>query len=89
MKKSNTKFNQRVLSFTGRHNDDKSISSSETARNLFSGIWKNHLDKVRTTAGELQSEHLHKLAQIGKNFRLDENKGPIGLTLLKKDNKNK
>lgn len=87
MKKSKKKIKNRILSFTKQRSPEKSVSPSpsEVARDLFSNIWKDHLDEVRTMAGELQSEHLISVSQQSKDVRIDEAKGPIRLSLMKSD----
>ncbi|MBD3616518.1 MAG: DUF3253 domain-containing protein [Gracilimonas sp.] len=85
MEKSKKEIRSRILSFTKQRSPEKSVSPSEVARDLFSNIWKDHLDEVRTMAGELQSEHLISVSQKSKDVRIDEAKGPIRLSLMKSD----
>lgn len=85
MKKSKKKIENRILSFTKQRSSEKPVSPSQVAHDLFSNIWKDHLDEVRTMAGELQSEHLISVTQQNKDVRIDEAKGPIRLSLIKPD----
>ncbi len=89
MKKAKQEIKNRILSFTGKREADNKVTPSEVARDLFSGVWKEHLDEVRTMAGELQSEKLLKITRKGSDIRIDEARGPINLSMQKhgkKDN---
>lgn len=83
MKKSKQEIKNRILTFTKKRGPESSVCPSEVTRDLFSDVWKNHLDDVKHVAGELQSEKLIKITQDGRDVRIDEAKGPIRLSILK------
>lgn len=83
MKKSKKEIKNRILAFTKKRATEKSVSASEVAKDLFSDVWKDHVDEVRTMAGELQSEKLISITQNKKEIRVDKASGPIRLSLLK------
>jgi len=85
MKKSKQEIRNRILTFTKKRGPERSVSTSEVTRDLFSDVWKNHLDDVKNVAGELQNEKLIKITQNGQELRIDEAKGPIRLSILKPD----
>ncbi|MFD2532879.1 DUF3253 domain-containing protein [Gracilimonas halophila] len=85
MKKSKQEIRNRILTFTKKRGPERSVCPSEVTRDLFSDVWKNHLDDVKNVAGELQSEKLIKITQNGQEIRIDEAKGPIRLSILKDD----
>ncbi len=72
-----------ILSFGRNKKDEKPISSSEVTRDLFSNIWKEHLDEVRTMAGEIQSEKLASIKKHGKKILLKDTEKSVQLSLLK------
>lgn len=82
MKKSEQEIKNRILTFTKKRGPEKSVCPSEVAKDLFSDVWKDHVDEVRTMAGKLQSEKLISITQKGKEVRLDQAKGPIRLTVV-------
>ncbi|WP_020402682.1 DUF3253 domain-containing protein [Gracilimonas tropica] len=84
MKKSKQEIKNRILTFTRQRGPEKSVCPSEVTKDLFSDVWRDHVDDVRTVAGELQSENLIKITQRGKEVRLDEAKGPIRLSVFSK-----
>ena len=59
-----------------------SISPTEATKNLFADVWKDHVDEVRTMAGELQSEKLVSITRKAKAVSLDRVKNPIPLSLF-------
>jgi hypothetical protein len=85
MKKSKQEIRNRILTFTKKRGPERFVSTSEVTRDLFSDVWKNHLDDVKNVAGELQNEKLIKITQNGQELRIDEAKGPIRLSILKPD----
>lgn len=81
MKKSQKEKKSRILTLTktrGLTGTDP-VSPSEVTRDLFSDVWKENVDEVRTTVGELQSEKLVSVTRRDNDIRLDEakGKGPI------------
>lgn len=85
MKKSKQEIRNRILTFTKKRGLESSVCPSEVTRDLFSDVWRNHLDDVKNVAGELQNEKLIKITQKGRDVRIDEAKGPIRLSILKHD----
>ena len=85
MKKSKQEIKNRILSFTKKREGDRSVSSTEVTKNLFTDIWKNHVDEVRTMAGELQSEKLFSLKQAAKKSLPKKAGKSIQLTLIHSD----
>lgn len=85
MKKSKQEIRNRILTFTKKRGPESSVCPSEVTRDLFSDVWRNHLDDVKNVAGELQNEKLIKITQKGRDVRIDEAKGPIRLSILKHD----
>lgn len=85
MKRSKQEIKSHILQLTKKRGTGKSVSPSQVARDLFSDIWKDHLDEVRSMAGELQSERLISVTQNGKSVDPNKVKGPIEMTLLKHD----
>lgn len=85
MKKSKQEIRNRILTFTKKKGPDRSICPSEVTRDLFTDVWKNHLDDVKHVAGELQNENLIKVTQNGRDIRIDEASGPIRLSILNQD----
>lgn len=83
MKSSKEKIKQRILTFARRKGQEHPVSTSEVARDLFSGVWKNHLDNVRTTAGEFQKEQLTTLAKVGKKIKMETTGKKSQLKLVK------
>ncbi|SMO93034.1 DUF3253 domain-containing protein [Gracilimonas mengyeensis] len=82
MKKSKQEIKNRILTFTKKRGPEKSVCPSEVTKDLFSDVWKDHVDDVRTAAGELQSERLISITQKGKEIKLDKAKGPIRLSIV-------
>jgi len=87
MKKSKQEIKNRILSFTKKRGPEKSVSPSEVTKDLFTDVWKDHVDEVRTIAGEMQSERLISITQEGKEIPLGKAKGPVRLTVHKKNDK--
>lgn len=83
MKKSKREIKNRILSFTKKRVLEKSISPSEVTKDLFSDVWKDHVDEVRTVAGEMQSERLISITQGGNEVPKKKAKGPIRLKLYR------
>ena len=81
MKKSKQEIKNRILTFTKKRGPEKSVCPSEVTKDLFSDVWRDHVDDVRTAAGELQNQKLIKITQGGKEIRLDKAKGPIRLSI--------
>lgn len=73
MKKSKQEIKNRILSFTKKRLPDSPVSTSEITRDLFSDVWKNHLDEVKSKASDFKNRKISK----------DHTKSSIGLTLLK------
>jgi hypothetical protein len=85
MKKSKQETKGRILKMTKTKKSDKSVSPTEVTKNLFADVWKDHVDEVRTMAGELQSEKLTNITKKGKALVLNKVKHPIQLSLLKRN----
>jgi hypothetical protein len=83
MKKSKQEEKNQLQSLGRKKKDEKPVSSSEVTRDLFSTVWKEHLDEVRTMAGELQSEKLASIKKHGKKILLKDTKKRVRLSLLK------
>jgi hypothetical protein len=83
MKSSKENIKQRILTFARMKGPEHPVSTSEVARDLFSGVWKNHLDNVRTSAGEFQKEHLTTLARVGKKIKMETTGKKSHLKLVK------
>lgn len=83
MKKSKKEIRNRILTFTKKKGVEKSVSASEVAKDLFSDVWKDHVDEVRTMADELQNEKLISKSQDGEEIRVDKASGSIRLSLMK------
>lgn len=77
MKKSKQEIKNRILTFTRKRGSQKSVCPSEVTKDLFSDVWRDHVDEVRTVAGELQNQKLIRVTQGGKDVRIDDAKGPI------------
>gem|GEM_PF-2502291 len=65
--------------------NDRPISPTEMTKDLFSNVWKEHVDEVRMMAGKLQSEKLFSVTQKRKAGPIDQAKGPIRLSLFGSD----
>lgn len=85
MKKSKQKIKNRILSFTKKRGPDKSISPSEVTKDLFTDVWKDHVDEVRTVAGKMERERLIRITKDGENVSLKDTKDPVRLTLYRPD----
>ena len=83
MKKSKQEIKNRILSFTKKRGPEKSVCPSEVTKDLFSDIWRDHVDEVRTIAGEMQSEQLISITQDGKEVPLKKAKGPLRLKVYR------
>lgn len=81
MKKSEQKIRSRILTFTKKRGPDKSVCPSEVTRDLFSDVWRDHLDEVKDVAGKMQNEKMIRITQKGKDVPIDKAKGPIRLSL--------
>ena len=81
MNKSKQEIENRILSFTKKRGPNKSVCPSEVTKDLFSDVWRDHVDDVRNVAGELQNKRLIKITQGGKEVRLDKAKGPIRFSI--------
>ncbi len=71
----------RVLTFAKKHRE-ASVSPTEATKNLFSDIWKVHVDEVRSMAGELQSEQLVGLSSGKKELTLPKPQKHVRLTTI-------
>lgn len=87
MKKSKQKTKNRILTLSRKGNDEESVNTSDVTGNLFSDVWKEHVDGVRTSIGDLQSEKLFKISRNENPVRIDEGKGPIKMSLIKSEKK--
>ncbi len=85
MKESKQESKNRILSFTKQRRSERSIPSSEVTRDLFSDVWRDHLDNVKAMTGKFQNKKLIKTSQKEDDIRIDEAKGPIRLSIFKKD----
>lgn len=85
MKKSKQESKSRILNFTKQRRSEKSVPSSEVTRDLFSDIWRDHLDNVKAITGKIQNKKLIKTSQKRADIRIDEAKGPIRLSIFKQD----
>ena len=85
MKKSKQEIKNRILAFTKKRGPDKSVCPSEVTKDLFTDVWRDHVDDVRTVAGELQNQRLIKITQKGKEISLNDAKGPIRLSIYHSD----
>lgn len=81
MKKSKEEIEHRILSLTRSRGREKSVCPSDVARDLFSDVWREHMDEVRNVAGELQAVGKIKILQSGKPVRIDQARGPIRLSV--------
>ena len=85
MKKSKQENKGRILPMSNKRGRDESVSPAEVTKDLFTDIWKNHVDEVRTMAGNLQSEKLMSMTQKGKKICLNHTRGPIRLSIVNND----
>jgi hypothetical protein len=85
MKKSKQEIKNKILTFTKQKRSEKSVSSSEVTRNLFSDVWNNHLDSVKAISGKFKNKRLVKTTQKRPDIRIDEGKGPVRLSIFKHD----
>ncbi|MEX0723410.1 MAG: DUF3253 domain-containing protein [Gracilimonas sp.] len=85
MKKSKQEIRNRILTFTKQRRSERSVSSSEVTRNLFSDIWRDHLDNVKAMSGKFKNKKLIKTTQKTDDIRIDKEKGAIRLSIFKKD----
>jgi hypothetical protein len=85
MKKSKQEIKSRILPMKRKDRQSESISPTEVTKNLFTDVWKDHVDEVRTMAGELQSEKLASITQKGSSISIDRARGPIRLSLYGRD----
>ncbi|MEQ8523633.1 DUF3253 domain-containing protein [Gracilimonas sp.] len=85
MKKSKQENKGRILPMKKKRGRGESVSPTEVTKDLFTDIWKDHVDEVRTMAGELQSEKLASLKRKAKSVSevLNKAKGPARLSLFK------
>lgn len=85
MKKSKQENKGRILPMKKKRGKDESVSPTEVTKDLFTDIWKDHVDEVRTMAGELQSEKLASLKRKAKSVSvvLKNPKAPARLSLVK------
>ena len=58
---------------------------SEVTRDLFTDVWRDHLDEVKSVAGKLQNEKMIRVTQNGEDVNIDKAKGPIRLSLYSSD----
>lgn len=82
MKKSKQEIKNRILSFSKKRAYDKSLSASEVTKDLFTDVWKNYVDDVRTVAGELQNSKLVRMAKHQKEMHLDNKKRSVRISLV-------
>lgn len=80
MKKSKEEIEHRILSLTRSRGSKSSVCPSDVARDLFSDVWREHMDEVRNVAGELQATGKIKILQSGKSVHIDQARGPIRLS---------
>ncbi|MAL17328.1 MAG: hypothetical protein CL670_16225 [Balneola sp.] len=64
---------------------DRPISTTEVTKDLFSNVWKEHVDEVRTMAGKLQSEKLFSVTHKRKSGPIGQSKNPVRLSLFGSD----
>jgi hypothetical protein len=82
MKKSKVEIKNRILAFTKKQRFEDSPSPTEVTKNLFTDVWKAHVDDVRAVAGEIHNQKLIKVAQHGDEGQLDLCRRPIQLTIF-------
>lgn len=58
MKKSKREINSRILQFRKTKSSEIDATPSEVTKNLFSGIWRNHVDGERTSLKKLRNRKL-------------------------------
>lgn len=85
MKKSEQEIRNRILTFTKKRGPKKSVCPSEVTRDLFTDVWRDHLDEVKSVAGKLQNERMIRVTQNGEEVNIDKAKGPIRLSLYNGD----
>lgn len=85
MKKSKQVNRSRILPMKRNRGQDDSVSPTEVTKNLFTDVWKDHVDEVRTMAGELQSEKLASITRKAKAVVLNQTKKSARLSLVKSD----
>ncbi|MFP8487614.1 DUF3253 domain-containing protein [Gracilimonas sp. Q87] len=85
MKKSEQEIRNRILTFTKKRGSKKSVCPSEVTRDLFSDVWRDHLDEVKDVAGKMQNENMIRITQNGKDITIDKAKGPVRLSLHDSD----
>ncbi len=85
MKKSKQENKSRILPMKKNRGQQDPVSPTEVTKNLFTDVWKDHVDEVRTMAGELQSEKLASITRKAKAVVLRQTKNPGRLSLLKSD----
>ncbi|WP_421773888.1 DUF3253 domain-containing protein [Gracilimonas sp.] len=85
MKKSKQENRSRILPMKKNRGQNDSVSPTEVTKNLFTDVWKDHVDEVRTMAGELQSEKLVSISRKAKAVVLRQTNKAGRLSLLKSD----
>ncbi|MDR9417813.1 hypothetical protein [Gracilimonas sp.] len=58
MKKSKQEIKGKILRFSKTKRYENDVSPTEVTKNLFSGIWKNHVDGERTSIKKLHKRKL-------------------------------
>ncbi len=85
MKKSKQEIKNRILTFTKSRGPKKSVCPSEVTRDLFSDVWRDHLDEVKDVAVGMQKNKLIRITQNGEDITIDKARGPIRLSLYTSD----
>ncbi|MAO63843.1 MAG: hypothetical protein CL666_02465 [Balneola sp.] len=85
MKKSKNEIKNRILAFSKKHRSQEQISPTEVTKNLFTDVWRDHVDGVRKVAGELQNARLVKITKGGKKIALDDSGNSLRLSSFTND----
>lgn len=85
MKKSKQENKSRILPMKKSRGQEDPVSPTEVTKNLFTDVWKDHVDEVRTMAGELQSEKLASITRKAKAVVLSQTNKSTRLSLIKSD----
>lgn len=85
MKKSKKEIKSRILAFTKKRRSEDLMSPTVVTKNLFSDVWRDHVDGVRKVAGELQNARLIKIKRAGKEVALENSSSGIHLSSFRSD----
>lgn len=85
MKQSKQEIKNRILTFKKMRGHQKPVSTSEVTKDLFSDIWRDHVDEVQTITRKMQIKTKNRNPKNAPDLSIDNTKRPRPISLHKSD----